>query len=139
MLNSIVLMGRLTADPELKKPQNDKYFVKFNIAVNRYSKDKEHSGANFFKVVAWEKTAEFICNYFAKGDPIVVEGNVKTGSFTDDEGVKKKTFEVWVRQVNFSVSKKIDGNSETDQSSGSLANRTYLKQGTKAIDDELLF
>ncbi|MDR1240296.1 MAG: single-stranded DNA-binding protein [Oscillospiraceae bacterium] len=106
MLNFIVLMGRLTADTELKQTQNFKSFVRFNIAVNRYTKDKDHPEADFFKIVAWEKNAEFICKYFSKGDPIIIEGSVRTGSFTDDEGIKRKTFEVWARGVNFACSKK---------------------------------
>jgi single-strand DNA-binding protein len=130
-------MGRLTAEPELKQTQNDKSYVKFNIAVNRFAKDKDHPESDFFKIVAWEKTAEFICKYFTKGDPIVVEGSVRTRSFTDDEGVKRKTFEIWARQVNFSISKKDkpEGNSETNSNGGSdlLANdKENNKSETKA-------
>ncbi|GMB10613.1 MAG: single-stranded DNA-binding protein [Candidatus Improbicoccus devescovinae] len=106
MFNLIVLMGRLTVDPELKTSQNDKNFVRFNLAVNRYVKDKDHPEADFFKIVAWEKTAEFICNYFNKGDTIVIQGSVKTGTFTDDEGIKRKTFDVLANKVDFAGSKK---------------------------------
>ncbi|GMB10610.1 MAG: single-stranded DNA-binding protein [Candidatus Improbicoccus devescovinae] len=106
MFNLIVLMGRLTVDPELKTFQNDKNFVRFNLSVNRYVKDKEHPEADFFRIVAWEKTAEFICNYFNKGDTIVIQGTVKTDSFTDDEGVKRKTFDVLANKVDVAGSKK---------------------------------
>jgi single-strand DNA-binding protein len=103
-------MGRLTAEPELKQTQNFKSFVRFNIAVNRYVKDKDHPEADFFTIIAWEKTAEFVCKYFGKGDAIIIEGNVRTGNYTDNEGVKRKSFDVWARQVNFSGSKKKEAN-----------------------------
>jgi single-strand DNA-binding protein len=120
-------MGRLTADPELKQTQNFKSFVRFNIAVNRYVKDKDHNTkqdskpnhpeADFFTIIAWEKTAEFVCKYFGKGDVIVIEGSVRTGNYEDKEGVKRKSFEIWARQVNFAGSKKKEAN-ETNEANG---------------------
>jgi single-strand DNA-binding protein len=103
-------MGRLTAEPELKTTQNQKSFVRFNIAVNRYTKDKDHPESDFFTIIAWEKTAEFICNHFRKGDAIIIEGNVRTGNYTDNEGVKRKSFDVWANKVNFAGSKKKETN-----------------------------
>jgi single-strand DNA-binding protein len=123
MLNLIVLMGRLTAEPELKQTQNFKSFVRFNIAVNRYVKDKDHPEADFFTIVAWEKTAEFVCNHFRKGDAIIVEGSVRTGNYTDNEGVKRKSFEIWASKIDFAGSKK----KETNEAEESL------------IDDDLPF
>jgi single-strand DNA-binding protein len=106
MLNLIILQGRLVADVELKTSLNGKSFVNFNIAVNRYVKDKDHPEADFFTIVAWEKTAEFINQYFAKGDQIIIEGSVRTGTYEDKEGIKRKKFEVLARQVDFAGTKK---------------------------------
>jgi single-strand DNA-binding protein len=80
--------------------------VRFNIAVNRYVKDKDHPEADYFMIIAWEKTAEFICNHFGKGDAIIIEGNVKTGNYEDKEGVKRKSFDILARQVYFAEKKK---------------------------------
>jgi single-strand DNA-binding protein len=91
VLNLIVLIGRLTAEPELKQTQNFKSFVRFNIAVNRYVKDKNHPEADYFTIVAWEKTAEFVCKYFGKGDAIIIEGSVRTGDY-EDKGSETKVF-----------------------------------------------
>jgi single-strand DNA-binding protein len=112
-------MGRLTAEPELKQTQNFKSFVRFNIAVNRYAKDKDHPEADFFTIIAWEKTAEFVCKHFGKGDTIIIEGSVRTGNYEDKEGVKRKSFDVWAKQVNFAGSKNKEAN-ETNKAEESL-------------------
>lgn len=111
MLNLIILQGRLTADAELKTSLNGKSFVNFNIAVNRYVKDKDHPEADFFTIIAWEKTAEFIEKYFKKGDQIIVQGQVRTGTYEDKDGIKRKKFEVLARQVDFAGSKREDSKS----------------------------
>jgi single-strand DNA-binding protein len=116
MVNLVVLMGRLTAEPELKQTQNFKNFVRFNIAVNRYVKDKDHPEADFFTIIAWEKTAEFVCKHFGKGDAIIIEGTVQTRNYEDKEGVKRKSFEILARQVNFAGSKKKETSEAEDLS-----------------------
>ncbi|MDR2074010.1 MAG: single-stranded DNA-binding protein [Oscillospiraceae bacterium] len=115
MLNIIILQGRLTKNLELKQTQSDKAIVRFDIAVNKYT-PKEHPEADFFTIVAWEQTAEFICKYFKKGDLILIQGQVRTGKYTDDNGITRKTFEVWAKKVDFCGSKKggTDNGEETN-------------------------
>jgi single-strand DNA-binding protein len=82
-------MGRLVADPELKTTGDCKDFTKFKIAVNRYTKNKEHPEADFVPIVAFGKTATTVCNYFHKGDPIIIEGSLRINSYKDNEGNKR--------------------------------------------------
>lgn len=98
MLNSVNLMGRLTADPELKKTENGTSVTRFNIAVPR---DYDREQVDFITIIAWRKTAEFICQYFKKGKLILVEGRLQVRYYEDKDGVNKLTAEVIARQVNF--------------------------------------
>ena len=108
MINNVVLMGRLTATPELKHTASDKSVVSFTLAVDGY-KDGE---TNFIDCQAWEKTAEFIANYFDKGRLIAVMGQLQTRSFTDKNGNKRKATEVIVSKASFTGERKNDGYSE---------------------------
>ena len=98
MLNHIVIMGRLTRDPELRKTTNDTSVVTISIAVDRGGKDK---GADFFDIVAWRNTAEFVCKYFQKGSPIVIEGSIQTRTWEDKAGQKRKSVEVIADNIEF--------------------------------------
>ena len=106
MLNLVVLMGRLTGDPELKKTSNDVSFTRFSIAVQRnyVSKNVGERETDFFSVVAWRSTAEYICKYFKKGDFIVIQGSIQTGSYEKD-GVKKPTFDIIASNVGLNMKK----------------------------------
>lgn len=102
MINSIVLMGRLTADPELKKTTTGKSVVKFTVAIERRFNREE---TDFLEVIAWQKTAEFVSQYFRKGSMIVVQGEAQTRSYTDNSGGKRKVVEIIAEQVSFCGSK----------------------------------
>ena len=105
-MNSVVLIGRLTADPELKRTQNDNAVTGFSIAVDRpYQKSGEERQADFIDIVAWRGTAEFICNYLKKGRKRAVQGAIQTRSYTDKDGNKRKAFEVLAETVEFVDSK----------------------------------
>lgn len=104
-MNSIVLIGRLTAVPELKYTQANTAFTRFSIAVDRPVKQGEEKQADFFNIVAWGKTAEFVCRYFGKGQRIALTGSVRTGSYTDRNGNKHYTFDVWADKVEFCENK----------------------------------
>lgn len=105
MINKVILMGRLTADPELRTTQSGTSVCSFCIAVNRqYSKDKE-AQADFIDIVAWRQTAEFVTKYFSKGRMIIVEGAVQTCMFEDKGGNKHKAVEVVASNVQFGESK----------------------------------
>lgn len=106
-MNSVSLIGRLTANPELKHTNNDISTTRFSIAVDRaYSRQGEERQADFINIVAWRQTAEFICKYFTKGQRIALTGQIRTGSYTDKDGNKRYTFDVQADNVEFCESKK---------------------------------
>ena len=110
MLNRVTMMGRLCADPELKQTKTQIAVCSFRIAVDRdYGKAGEQKECDFFDVVAWRSTAEFVCRYFAKGRMIVVDGRGQTRSWTDKNGGKRVNFEVVADNVYFADSKRETG------------------------------
>lgn len=101
MINIVVLEGRFTADPELKHTSNDIPMTRFSIAVARnYSKGNERQ-TDFFDVVAWRNTAEFVCKYFKKGNLVMVEGQIQTDLFEARDGTKRKSFYIVANNVHF--------------------------------------
>ena len=98
MLNKIVLMGRLTAQPELKATPSGVAVTSFKIAVDRAGKEK---ATDFIPVVAWRSSAEFVCKYFGKGDPITVDGKIQMRQYTTKDGDKRTAFEVVADSVGF--------------------------------------
>ena len=110
MLNRIVLMGRLTRDPELRKTQSDTPVCSFSLAVDRdYKKDGEKKETDFIDIVAWRATAEFVSKFFTKGRMAVVEGRLQIRDWTDKEGNKRRSAEVIADNVYFGDSKPKDG------------------------------
>jgi single-strand DNA-binding protein len=107
MLNTAVLMGRLTADPELRHTPSSIPVVRFTLAVDRsYAKAGTERQTDFIDIVAWRSTAEFISRYFHKGMLVAVQGSIQTGSYTDSQGVKRKSFEVVADNVHFAEPKR---------------------------------
>ena len=112
MLNTVALMGRLTADPELRHTPNSIAVTTFTIAVNRsYVKQGAERQTDFIDVVAWRNTAEFICRYFKKGQMMAVQGSIQTRTYIDKEGRNRKVFEILADNVYFTESKSVSGNS----------------------------
>lgn len=106
-MNVVCLMGRLTADPEIRKTQNGISMCRFSVAINR-----QFQGANgerqtdFINCVAWRQTADFISRYFRKGNMIGLSGSIQTGSYVDKETGKNRTsFDVVVNNAYFAESK----------------------------------
>lgn len=109
-MNNVTLMGRLTADPELKTTNSGLPYVRFLLAVDRqFVKQGEERQADFINILAWRKTAEFICRYFNKGQRIALTGRIQTGSYTDKDGAKRYTFEVVAENVEFCEPKRNSG------------------------------
>lgn len=109
MLNNVILMGRLVADPELRTTSTNKSVANFRIAVDRgYGEDKK---ADFITIVAWESTANFVEKYFHKGDMIALRGEIQTRSYEDNNGNKRTAFEVLAREVSFCGGKSEGNNS----------------------------
>jgi len=105
-MNNVSLIGRLTTAPELKYTQSNTAYTRFSIAVDRaYTKQGEERQADFINIIAWSKTAEFICKYFMKGQRIGITGEIRTGSYTDQSGNKHYTFDVVANNVYFCESK----------------------------------
>ena len=106
MVNSVVIMGRLTFDPELRTTPTGVSVVRFQVACDRnYQKSGEERKADFIDVTAWRQTAEFISRYFRKGSMIAVEGSIQTDSYTDNNGNKRKSVTVVANNVSFCGSK----------------------------------
>ena len=100
-INSCVLMGRLTRDPEKRYTADNTPVTSFSIAVNR---DKDHS--DFFDCTAWRKTADFVSTYFAKGDMIAVCGRIQNRDWTDKNGNARRSTEIIADSVSFCGGKK---------------------------------
>ncbi len=112
MLNSVILMGRLTADPELRTTTTGKSVCSFSIAVDRgYSKNAEERMTDFINCVAWENQANFICRYFNKGSMIAITGQLQSRRYEDKTGAKRTAYEVVAREVSFCGSKAETGTS----------------------------
>lgn len=107
MLNRVILMGRLTADPEQKSTPSGVSVTSFSIAVERNFVDKATGNrqADFINIVAWRGTAELICKYFNKGSMIALEGSIQTRNYEDKNGNKRTAFEVVAEQVYFTGGK----------------------------------
>jgi len=106
MLNHIVLMGRLTRDPELRRTPNGTPVASFTLAVDRdfAGNDKQ---TDFIDIVAWRHTAEFVSKYFSKGQMAAVSGRLQIRDWTDKDGGKRRTAEVVAENVYFADSKKL--------------------------------
>lgn len=106
MLNCAILMGRLTADPELRQTPNGISVVTFTLAVNRnFGAKGAERQTDFIDIVAWRSTAEFVSRYFRKGQLVAVEGSIQTRTYQDKQGNNRKAFEVVANQVHFAESK----------------------------------
>ena len=114
MFNIVVLTGRLTADPELKKTPSDVSVTNFSIAVQRAYKSGEEAFTDFINIVAWRSTAEFICRYFKKGKMIGIEGSIQTRKWVDNDGNNRTAFEVVANNVQFVESKREDNTPTTE-------------------------
>ena len=107
MLNKVIIMGRLVKDPELRRTQSGTAVTSFRIAVDRDFKSQDGSKqADFFDVVAWRATAEFVSKYFTKGRMAVVEGRLQIRDWTDKDGGKRRSAEVVADNVYFGDSKR---------------------------------
>lgn len=106
-MNYVGLMGRLTRDPELKQTSSGKSYCRFPIAVKKeFVKD----GVDFINCVAWDKRAEFIANYFGKGQRILVQGRINVGSY-EVNGEKRNSFDVVVDRAEFIETQSNSGSS----------------------------
>ena len=101
MFNTVILSGRLTANPELKTTTNGISVTSFTIAVDRPYKSGEEKKTDFINIVAWRGTAEFVTHYFQKGSLIGIEGSIQTRRYTDKNGNNRTAFEVVAENAQF--------------------------------------
>ncbi|MDD4850816.1 MAG: single-stranded DNA-binding protein [Gemmiger sp.] len=102
MLNLVAIMGRLVADPTLRQTQTGKNVASFRVACDRGRKDANgQSQADFLDVVAWDRSAEFVCKYFQKGSLIVVDGRLQTRTYQDKTGNNRQAVEIVASNINF--------------------------------------
>ena len=119
MLNHIVIMGRLTRDPELRYTQSQTPVASFSLAVDRDfgGRDGGEKQTDFIDCVAWRQTAEFVNKYFTKGSMAVVSGRLQIRDWTDRDGGKRRSAEVVVDNMYFGESRRRDGDSGDSRSS----------------------
>ncbi|MBO4815623.1 MAG: single-stranded DNA-binding protein [Clostridia bacterium] len=139
-MNKVVLMGRLTKDPEVRYTQtNNTLVASFSLAVNRrFARQGEERQADFINVVAWSKTGEFCSKYFKKGQQVGVIGRIQTRNWEDDQGQKHYITEVVAEEAYFADSKR------DSEGSGSFENTfgNNVSQNSEfqvSSDDELPF
>ncbi len=157
-MNRVMLIGRLTAKPELRYTSSNVPFARFTVAVNRtFSNANGERETDFISTVIWRKQAENVCNYLDKGSLISVEGRIQTGSYDDKDGNKRYTTDVVADSVEFLESKAQRQNSaynannytdnispydyqnETSTSSVSVENDPFADFGDSvSIDDNFL-
>ena len=124
MLNKIIIMGRLTIDPELRRTGSGTAVTSFSLACNRDFKSQSgEKETDFIEVVAWKNTAEFVSKYFSKGRMAVVEGRLQIRDWTDKAGNKRTTAEVVADNVYFADSKRPESNDNQKENFNALSGR----------------
>ena len=128
-------MGRLTRDPEVRYTQNTNLTVaNFSIAVNRrFKREGDTETADFFNVVAWNKTGEFVGKYFKKGQQVLVYGRLQNRNWTDQQGVKHYATDVIAEEVEFADSKK---NSDSENFNNTFGNVPESAEGNAQSSDD---
>lgn len=126
-LNRVILIGRLTADPELRQTTSGIAMCRFSIAIDRpyRSKDGGDRQTDFINVVTWRQSAEFVSRYFSKGKTIIVEGSLRNNNYADQNGVKHYSIDVLADNVTFGESK---GNSGTGTQQAAQPTQTAQTQ-----------
>lgn len=149
-MNKVILLGRLTAKPELRYTSSNTAFLRFTVAVNRnFTSADGKREADFINVVAWRKQAETISKYFDKGNLIAIEGRLQTGSYDDREGNKRYTMDVALDNFEFVEGKNSRTQTDNDsynepspydyQDSVSVENDPFAEYGDSvSIDDNFL-
>ena len=147
MLNHIVIMGRLTRDPELRRTGSGIAVASFTVAVDRDfgGRDGGEKETDFIDCVAWRQTGEFVSKYFTKGSMMVVSGRLQIRGWTDKEGNKRRSAEVVADNVYFGESKRSNdggssygGNNYTAPAAPAYGGNTYSAPAAPASDFAML-
>lgn len=126
-MNKIILMGRLTGDPEIRYSQRDNpiAIARYSLAVDKKKKRDDGITADFFRIVAFDRLAEFAEKYLRKGTKILLSGHVQTGTY-EKEGVKMPFFEVVAEEQEFAESKNANQGNTAGFSSGTVASDGFM-------------
>lgn len=147
-MNKVILMGRLTRDPEVRYSQGDGQtaIARYSLAVDRRGRGNQQDGdqtADFINIVAFGKAGEFAEKYFHKGTKVLVTGRIQTGSYTNKDGVKVYTTDVIAEDQEFAESKNAQGGNaqsySAPQSSQSANDGFNMSFGDDIMDDDLPF
>ena len=136
MLNKAILMGRLTADPELRHTTSNTAVTSFTLAVNRrFSQNNE---TDFIDIVAWSSTAEFVSKYFKKGMQVAVAGRIQTRTWKDKDGNNRRSTEVVADEVHFADSKRTDASDAAPRTAAPAADAlpSYENEFKDVSEDE---
>ena len=138
MLNSAVVMGRLTSDPEVRKTQSGTSVCRFSVAVDRkFAKEDGQRETDFIDILAWRGTADFIGKYFVKGQMIAIQGSIQTGSYEKD-GIKRRTFEIVAENVSFCGGKSDNSSNDNGASETPSFSNADTDDFVSSVDDDEL-
>lgn len=132
MLNNVILMGRLTAEPDYRTTQSGISMARFTLAVERDYQQNGERQTDFLDITAWRGTADFVSRYFHKGQLVAVHGSVQTGSYTDKDGNKRRSWNVAADRVFFAEGKR-DSEPQSTPNSYSSQPQSY-NAGSSAYD-----
>lgn len=140
-MNKVILMGRLTKDPEIRYTQtNNTAVTSFTIAVNRrFAKQGEELQTDFINIVAWNKTGEFCSKYFQKGQQVCIVGRLLTRTWNDDNGQKHYVTEVIAEETYFADSKKSQNIDASIMNNNTHSTNNHADEETFSSDDDLPF
>ena len=137
-MNKVILLGRLTAKPELRYTQSNTPYTRFSVAVNRSVRNADgqwENKADFINVVAWNKNAENIAKFFDKGNMISLEGRIQTGSYDDKDGNKRYTTDVALDNFEF-VESKAARSASADTTSGGATPYDFQENNSVNVEED---
>lgn len=133
MLNKVIIMGRLTKNPELRRTQSGTAVTSFSIACERDYKQGDQKATDFLEVVAWRNTAEYVSKYFAKGRMAIIEGRLQVREWQDKDGNNRRTTEILAESVYFGDSKPGNGNNGNNAAAPAANNQNTAPQSNSSM------
>lgn len=133
MLNHVILQGRLTKDPELRKTQNGISVTNFTLAVDRDFKSNGQKETDFINCSAWRQTAEFLSRFFGKGRMVLLDGRIEVRSYQNKDGNKRTAWDVVADRVYFGDSKPSEGSNSIQ---GDIQDGTEAQEGFSELGDD---
>lgn len=140
MLNRVMLLGRLTKEPEMRSTGTGKAVATFTIAVQRRFVQKDSAtNADFFSITAWDKLADFVCNYYHKGQQVLVSGKLENRSWIDKDGNRRYATDIVIDETYFADGKKYKQENLKDDSKEDSISDDFEPVETNTSKDDLPF